>query len=212
MLHHQRAFVESVQADRRADGPGGRKPPADPGELEHLLLAAARREGAAWAALVDRFAPAIRAVARAHRLPPHEIEDVVQTTWLLLLEHIEQIREPARLGGWLRTTAQRESLRAIRRRRREEPTEEPGVALASTADDPEHELVAAERRAAVAGALDSLDPKQRALLATLATEPAPSYASVSTTLGMPIGSIGPTWGRCVTRLRRHPQVSELMDG
>ncbi len=40
-------------------------------------------------------------------------------TWLRLVENLDRITEPSRLGAWLTTTAKRECLRLIRRRNRE---------------------------------------------------------------------------------------------
>ena len=87
---------------------------------------AGRRAGDqdAWEAIVDRFSGLVWATARAHRLSRADAADVAQTTWLRLVENLDRIRDPERLGGWLATTARRESLRAIRRGTREEPTGE----------------------------------------------------------------------------------------
>jgi RNA polymerase sigma factor (sigma-70 family) len=178
--------------------------------LERLLKAAAAGDGAAWSALVERFAPRVRAVARSHRLSPHEVEDVVQTTWLRLIEHIGQIRDAERLGGWLATTAQRESLRAIRRGGRELPAED---VLANEPHTPELEsrLVARERRIALAAALGTLSERQRALLAMVVLDEGASYGHVSASLGIPVGSIGPTRGRCLDRLRRDPRLAAALE-
>ena len=51
-------------------------------------------------------------------------------------------------------------------------------------------------------ALGTLPPRHRALMESLLAEPEPSYAEISDLLGIPVGSIGPIRGRCVTRLRR----------
>src|SRR5690242_5380626 len=87
-----------------------------------MVEAAARGETGAWDALVDRFSPLVWSVARAHRLGEADAADVYQTTWLRLLEHLRDLREPERLGSWLGTTARRESLRLRRERARVAPT------------------------------------------------------------------------------------------
>src|ERR1700730_18165189 len=79
------------------------------------MKAAANGDAAAWEALVEQFSGLVWAVARSHRLSSADAADVSQTTWLRVVEHLDRISEPERLGAWLATTARRESLAAIRR-------------------------------------------------------------------------------------------------
>ena len=209
MLHHHPHYIAAVDADRRARA-SKRRSFADAGELETMLLAAARGDDASWNALVARFSARVRTVARLHRLSAHDVEDVLQTTWLRLLEHIGSLREPAALGAWLDTTARRESLRVIRRAGRERPTD---VALRgdeAAAPVRECELVEAERRAALAAGVRRLPPAQRRLIGRLLAYPAASYAEISESLDTPIGSIGPTRARSIARLRRDPELIEAI--
>ena len=78
-----------------------------------LVRAAAEGDKSAWNALVMRFSGLVWSVARAHRLSATDAEDVYQTTWLRLMEHIGKIKEPQRVAGWIATTAQREVLKAL---------------------------------------------------------------------------------------------------
>ncbi len=206
MLHHDRGFLESVQADRRADGRRGGQ--ADTGDLERMLQAAAGGDGAAWAAIVERFSSLVRSVGRRHRLPTQDVDDIAQTTWLRLFEHVERVREPNALGGWLVTTARHESLRVLARSSRDVPCE---LELPDTdcAEDSDPEPRDAEWRSLIAEAIARLPERHRALMAMLLDEPAPSYAHISATLGMPIGSIGPTRARCMERLSRDPALVRL---
>jgi RNA polymerase sigma factor (sigma-70 family) len=167
-----------------------------------LLEAAARGDQAAWDALVDRYANLLWSVARAHRLSDADAADVVQTTWLKLVEHLGRIKDPERLPGWLATTARHECLRQIRRAGRERPSDdrdwpdEPGQSVTVDAA-----LLLGERDAVLWRALATLSAQCRQLLRVLMATPPPSYAEVSDALGMPIGSIGPTRQRCLERLR-----------
>jgi RNA polymerase sigma factor (sigma-70 family) len=173
--------------------------------LDHLVRAARAGDAGAWSTLVDKFTARIRCVARRHRLRAPDVEDVVQTTWLRLLEHIDGVKEPSAVGAWLETTARRESLRIVRSGRLEELVDEEPAAAAAPVD--EQRLAAAERRTALATALERLPSRDRALLALLVAEPARSYAEISDWLDMPIGSIGPTRARCLARLRQDPALA-----
>ena len=64
-----------------------------------LLRAAADGDAAAWNRIVERFATLLWSVARAHRLDTDDAADVVQNTWLRLLDHLDRIREPEALAG-----------------------------------------------------------------------------------------------------------------
>jgi RNA polymerase sigma factor (sigma-70 family) len=204
MVHHNRAYVDAAHADRLA---ARRRLPADAGELERLVLAASSGDTAAWSTLVQRFAMRLRTVVRGYRLTPQDAEDVVQTTWQRLLEQIDSVQQPRAIGAWLETTARRESLHVLRAKRRECPTDHEELALDPVAAVAEQRLVASDNGAALAQAVTSLTPQQRRLLAMLFADPAPSYDEISRTLGIPIGSIGPTRARMLTRLRRHPSVA-----
>jgi RNA polymerase sigma factor (sigma-70 family) len=179
--------------------------PPDAPPLERMLAAAASGDTSAWAALRRRYAGRLRAVARRHRLGAHDVEDVLQTTWLRLFEHADRIRDPRALGAWLDTTARRESLRILAAAQREEVTDREVAADATHLPECER-VTAAERRAALESALTALPPQHQRLMAMLLVEPAPSYAQISRALDMPIGSIGPIRARCLVRLRRNQDL------
>lgn len=187
--------------------PGGAGSPAASlatASLTTLLLAAQGGSQPAWDTLVERFTALLWGVARAHRLGDADAGDVVQTTWLRLVEHLGRIEDPERLPGWLATTARHECLRALRRSRREQPTADDGDApydLPDLADPLDARLLADERDVQLWGCFGALSGRCQALLRVLTTDPAPSYAAVSAALDMPVGSIGPTRGRCLERLR-----------
>src|SRR5689334_2557055 len=83
--------------------------------LTDLLAAVADRDPVAWRILVHRHQRLLMHVVSRYRLPPEEVADVVQTTWLRLFENLDHIRDPERLPGWLATTASRVALVASRR-------------------------------------------------------------------------------------------------
>src|SRR3954451_15648417 len=158
MLHHHPDFIQSAQADRLA---ARKRLPAHAAALERRLSAASRGYAAAWASLTQRFAARLRAVVRAHRLTSHDAEDVIQTTWFRLFEHIDSVREPAAIGAWLETTARRESLRVIRAACRERPTDHEQLTPDPVAAVAEERLLASQNRAAVTRALAKLPNDRR---------------------------------------------------
>jgi RNA polymerase sigma factor (sigma-70 family) len=91
-------------------------------EVASLVRAAAAGDEAAWGALVERFTPLLWATTRSYRLDRARAADVVQTCWLRLVENLDRVQEPERVGAWLATTARRECLRALRLEGRELPT------------------------------------------------------------------------------------------
>ena len=142
------------------------------------------------------------AIARRHRLCHAASADVVQTTWLRLAENIGRLREPSRLGAWLATTARRDCLRTLCASARELPDAEPPESVDAGARWIDGAVIDAERDEAVRSALQRLPDRDRTLLRMFAAEPPPSYQKIGLELEMPIGSIGPTRGRALMRLRR----------
>ena len=178
-------------------------------DLTSLVGAAGRGDDAAWEALVERFSGLIWAVARGHGLSATDAADVSQTCWLRLAEHLGCIRDPQRIGAWLATTARNESVNLLRHARRWAAlSDERDAALPVEPADVAARLLEGERDVALWRAFNSLPPRCKTLLRVLTTDPAPSYVEVSAVLGMPVGSIGPTRGRCLQSLRERAHVRD----
>jgi RNA polymerase sigma factor (sigma-70 family) len=157
----------------------------------------------AWCEVVRRYHELVWAVARGHGLNHADAADVSQTTWLRLAEHLGGIRDPTRLPGWLATTARREALRVLSARRREAPLDTTSLRpVAEERYGPEAMAVRADRNSVLWRAFAALPQRCQRLLAVLAFAPELSYAQVSRALGMTLGSVGPTRGRCIDELRR----------
>jgi RNA polymerase sigma factor (sigma-70 family) len=175
-----------------------------PGQIATLVSAAAEGNQDAWDAIVSQFQGLIWATVRAHRVGDSEAADVVQTTWLRLVENLGSLREPERLGGWLATTARRECLRCLRLSGRTVATDDDTV-FDRAGSDPAPELDTAmlrdERDSALWRAFAQISERCQQLLRILSADPAPSYEDVSAAVDMPVGSIGPTRQRCLDRLR-----------
>jgi RNA polymerase sigma factor (sigma-70 family) len=174
-------------------------------ESATALLGRARSgDGAAWDALVARYTNLVWSVARAHRLDTADAADVVQTTWLRLIENMNRIHDPERLPGWLTTTAARECLRTIRRAKRTQLGGGDDAALDVEDVDAaplDAGLLLEERDASLWRVFGQLPERCRRLLRVLMADDRASYAEIAEALGIPIGSIGPTRGRCLDRLR-----------
>jgi RNA polymerase sigma factor (sigma-70 family) len=168
-----------------------------------LLRRAAGGDQNAWDALVERLSSRVWAVARAHRLTKADAEDVYQVTWMRLVTHIDGIREPERVAAWLASTARHESLHLLRRSGRQVATgdEFQFEGVDALAPDPDERLLASERQAAVWDALATLPPHCQRLLRLMMAEPGFTYEEISELLEMRQGSIGPTRGRCLEKLR-----------
>jgi RNA polymerase sigma factor (sigma-70 family) len=175
-------------------------PPATPGQL---VAAAAAGDAGAWQALVERYTGLLWSVARSFRLDQAAAEDAVQTAWLRLLEHLDRLHDPEHVGAWLATTVRRECLQHLRRSGRERPTDLADLDVVDLTSPPvDAELLRGEAAVELGRALARVPERCRRLLRVLMADPPPSYDDVSAALDMPIGSIGPTRGRCLDRLRR----------
>jgi RNA polymerase sigma factor (sigma-70 family) len=142
-------------------------------------------------------------VTRDFRLAESDRADVSQTTWLRLFEHIDRLDDPGRVGAWLATTARRECLRLTALRKRVVLAHEGDAFEAREAHQPavDEDLLAAERADDVRMAIEQLPPHWQRLIHLLMADPPLSYAEISERLRLPIGSIGPTRGRCLAKLR-----------
>lgn len=169
--------------------------------LGTLVARALDGDDGAWSAIVDRFSGLVWSTARAHRLSAADAADVVQLTWLRLVEHLDRINDPERLGAWLATTARRESLRVIRQSGRQLPVGDAEWFEEAAPFEIDAGVLAAERDSLLWRAFSLLSERCQALLRLLVSAGEPSYDEVSAALGMPIGAIGPTRMRCLSALR-----------
>jgi RNA polymerase sigma factor (sigma-70 family) len=180
--------------------------PQDQKDVAELVRAARAGEEAAWTGLVRRFDLRLRSAARSYRLSPADVDDVVQTTWVQLFRHIDAVRDPAAVAGWLLTTAHRESLRRISASNREVPTDALDLPQQPHNDGPEAHVLDAEERAILRGALATLPDRHRRLMTVLVAAPGISYRELSAALAIPTGSIGPIRARCLRRLARNDRL------
>ena len=183
----------------------------------HVVALVTRASGGdqgAWHELVDRYASLVYTICTRYRLSKPDIEDVGQNVWLLLVEQLGKLREPAALPGWLATTTARECLRVVTAASKAERL---GTGLDDSVifvDDAviDEELLVAERNAALRAAFAELPPRCQQLLSMLLSDPPHSYADIHRELGIPVGSIGPQRARCLERMRRSSALAALGEG
>ncbi|SRR6266568_5116107 len=178
-----------------------------PAEAADLVRRAAEGDRPAWDRLVDQYVRLIWSITVDFKLAESDAADVAQTTWLRLLEHIHRIEYPDRLGSWLAATARNECLRSLAARKRVVLADDDevltGAVTSAVAAAPEvdERILADERDQVVRDAMSRLPKRWQRLLELLMTDPPASYADISSELDLPVGSIGPTRGRCLARLR-----------
>jgi RNA polymerase sigma factor (sigma-70 family) len=179
-----------------------------------LVIRASGSDPDAWNEIVERYGPLVWSICARFQLSNQDSEDVGQNVWLLLVEQLGKLREPAALPGWLATTTHRECLRVVMAARK---SEQRGTKLDDAlqfVDDTviEEEILMAERNAGLRAAFAELPPRCRQLLAMLISDPPHSYTEISATLHIPVGSIGPQRARCLERLRRSSALVALGAG
>jgi RNA polymerase sigma factor (sigma-70 family) len=177
-----------------------RMTPDNPEEIAELVKLAAAGEREAWDALVRRFNGLIWAIVHKHRLSLADSQDVTQVVWLRLLENVSSLRDPSRVGGWLAATARHECLRLIRLGNRTIPTVNELLESETVPEPSPEDIVAtSEHQRAVFKTIRMLDQRCQQLLELSAYQL--PYQVISELLDMPIGSIGPTRGRCLDQVR-----------
>jgi RNA polymerase sigma factor (sigma-70 family) len=152
--------------------------------------------------LVAAMNPVLWQVVRAYRLDEMATKDVIQETWMTLLNKHESIADPQAVAAWLTTTARREAWRVANRKRRDVTVEDYQLDAAMESA-PSAEVVA------LSGIDDSLlwrsvltlSERCQRLLRIIAFDERPDYHRIAADLEMPTGSIGPTRSRCLDKLR-----------
>lgn len=212
-----RRRVDAVAHDQRPDPTDGFGP---------LVAAALDGREAAWNELVERLERVVWKAVNMMTSDPDIRDDAFAATWLRLAERLDSIREPDKLPGWLTTTATNEVRQIIRRRGRAE------VSLTATwrtgsdegqgdladrlvGDDGEHAtpVVRAESNAEVRRAFSRLDEACREVITVLVlADPPVPYDEASAMLGRPIGSLGPTRGRCLEKMRKLLELDPTLEG
>ena len=176
-----------------------------PDRRAHIAdLAEAARSGsdAALGQIVTELSPMLWHVARATGLAVEDAEDVLQTVWSRLLAHLDSIHDSTAVIGWLVVTTRREAWRVRAAARKQLPADHEWLSeLPDLAPGSEELIMIDDQRRALWVAIGQLSRRCQELLRIVAFVPRPDYQALAAQLGMPTGSIGPTRGRCLAKLR-----------
>ena len=152
--------------------------------------------------LVRLMSPVLWHVVRATGLEREPAEDVVQSTWLSLVRGADRIADPQAVSGWLCTTARREAWRIRKLSQRSTPVEDETLEFRLPhQSSPEVTVVLNDEQSQLWSCLAALPERCQRLLRIVAMEQRPDYSRIAADLQMPVGSIGPTRGRCLDKLR-----------
>ena len=190
--------------DLEAPQAGSPRTYLEPASVVALVQRAREADPDAWKELVSRFGGMIAATGRRYRLTAADVAELQQTTWLRLVENLHRIEQPERVGGWLATTARRESLQLLKRASKYGTGGDQMIENMPDRHLPEPDArpIAEERGTVLNAAWERLNPRCQRLLSLLINDDPLSYKNVSKLLEMPVGSIGPTRARCLEHLRR----------
>lgn len=167
-----------------------------------LVQRAARQDGEAWSALVDRYDRYVLAVIRSTRIRESDEADVFQHVFIELYKALPTLRQADRLAGWLRQTALRQAIR-MRQRTQKGPTGLDDLATEPSEESFSPEIEKAERDLAVREAVETLQAKCKELIRRLFfTDPPEPYAAVAESLGIKTSSLNVTRQRCLDALEK----------
>lgn len=151
--------------------------------------------------LVRSTTPRLWQLVRTYGLEPHTAEDVVQTTWMALVQHRDSIDRPTSIHAWLTTTTRREAWHTARSADRTVVTDVALLGSQRFSDGAEQEAQAVWEHQRLWEAVSRLPHPCPRLLRAVAFEDRPGYRRIARELDMPVGSLGPTRGRCLDKLR-----------
>ena len=161
--------------------------------------------------LVGLLTPLLWHTVRGQGIDPVAAEDVVQTIWMRLLHSGDSIRDPQTVVKWLLTAARREAWRVSRRSRADRVRtaalfgaegDELAALPVHREELPDEVVLRDSRQRRLWEHVQGLSDRCRELIRVIAFADRPDYALIAESLGMPVGSIGPTRGRCLAKLRQ----------
>jgi RNA polymerase sigma-70 factor, ECF subfamily len=117
--------------------------PPDADDLVRLVESAREGDRSAFAALYTRFTRTVHGIVIA-RVAREDVDDIVQDVFLIAMERLPALRDPAAFAGWLGAIARHRAVDHLRRMPR--TTELPELAAPAVGDRAEAMLVLAAIR------------------------------------------------------------------
>lgn len=180
--------------------------------LTELVAAIEGGSEQAWAELVHRLEPTIRSTARRYRVDEELRNDAVGEVWRILFERLDTVEDPERLHGWIAVVTRNQMASMLRRSvHRCETTEVNDIIeVMAGVEDPDS-VVGREMAEVLGRAVARLTPREQTVIRCRAWTDSPeSLESMEQRHGIPAGSIGPTLGRGLRKLRRDPQLVRFL--
>jgi len=161
-----------------------------------LVSAAKAGDKGAFTELVERHSQFVFGNARAVGADRTMAEDVVQIVWFKLASRLDAIREPDRIRAWLAITTRNTARTELGRTARTVAIDD---RIPDAAPGPESLMSTRIEHAELSRCMKRLTDQCRELL-LMRFVAEMSLQEISEAREMPMGSIGPTQGRCLKQL------------
>lgn len=157
---------------------------------------------AACVEIMRRYERLLFYIPKRYGLDPVESADIVQQTFLAMLERIDSFHPESNLKGWFSVVCKRQCWERLKQFDNEDVHHEAltdSVLLMGHAAQENNHFATVEW---LLDGLDLLDERCRNLILMLYfSENEVSYEDVAAEIGIKVGSVGPTRGRCLKKLK-----------
>jgi len=155
----------------------------------------------AWKDLISQYHRLVYSIANQFCPQPEDASDIFQQVWLVLYQHLSELRNVQALPAWLITVTRRQAYAVIQAKHGSEQLDE--EQLEKGPADMESPVSQIKREHAIERGLEQLSDRCRSLIDLLYFRTdEPSYVEIAKQMEMPVASIGPTRARCLERLRK----------
>lgn len=181
-------------------------------EIQELIERAQAGDRVAFGELVERFQPAVYAVALARLRDVNEAIELTQEVFIHAMTKITQLRHPLSFVGWLRQITVRMAINRVTRKAPLQGMEPEALQNApDAARGPLDEIIRAENRADIWKGLDKLKEADRATLVAFYIQ-GRSLKQMAREFETPIGTIKRRLHVARGRLRKQLERAEARRG
>lgn len=170
-----------------------------------LIVACKNGDETAWSTFIARYDRLLYYILDQYQIPSEEIADIIQNSFISLMEKLDSFDESYNFKAWLKTVAKRQAWRYLENRKREDVGSEENTSDSIIPDYMDKDAIDRnQQKVQLHEGVLNLDERCRQLLIHLYfDDPTPPYDEIAENLGMPLGSIGPTRARCLKKLRKN---------